>query len=416
MKNGGKNGSTDGNDNKRIDFRCVVSRNDHHHTPTLAPYPCGPTASTSCCYCHNNAIIIIMPTSREALPSDFEGTLLSLPQSDLPTVSNKKFSKSSNAANAAAATTTKKPDLMLFQLPQSDPQFQKDFYAGKCQLLASNRSASIVSPTTSYNLVTVGTSNTLVVWKNDATHEKDNDDKQELSDIDHDDDDDDDNESSSLPPCKRSKIMTAMPVTSCRLIQPGGSGASFLVGQRHDVRPHDLLEWFEQRRPSKHGMVVSTSTLSNLFQASHVEIQSALSQLPNVVSSSLQQQQQQQQQPPPLSEVEQYWQLVSDEEVLLGQRALTEFMVEEENILQEGAGASLRLDDVAQGISERLVQLLWDQEVQDDALSGSNEDRALAISRKTAFLAQTHPSKRKFDSRLVHLDPHKVGRWLIDFL
>jgi hypothetical protein len=90
--------------------------------------------------------------------------------------------------------------------------------------------------------------------------------------------------------------------------------------------------------------------------------------------------------------------------------------VEEENILQEGAGASLRLDDVAQGISERLVQLLWDQEVQDDALTGSNEDRALAIARKTAFLAQTHPSKRKFDSRLVHLDPHKVGRWLIEFL
>ncbi|KAG7337446.1 sister chromatid cohesion protein Dcc1 [Nitzschia inconspicua] len=216
--------------------------------------------------------------------SETDGILLSLPQSDLPT-------KTKNQG-IGAATATKVADLVLFQLPPS-VEFQNDFYGGNCQIVANNQSASLVSPTTSFRLVTVGTSNTLVVWKDEKER---NNDGVLTSDA------DEDSSTASPPPTKRSK--PTAPVTSCRLIQPGGSGASFLIGQPHTIDPTDLFQWFEQRRRQYNNAagMVSTSTLSNLFQTSTMEIQTVLSKIPNIVA--IQQ-----------SEVEQYWQLVPDEEV-----------------------------------------------------------------------------------------------------
>ncbi|KAG7337447.1 hypothetical protein IV203_018575 [Nitzschia inconspicua] len=83
-------------------------------------------------------------------------------------------------------------------------------------------------------------------------------------------------------------------------------------------------------------------------------------------------------------------------------------------MLQDNNGnACLRMDDVTNGISERLLQLLWDQDDKDIEQLGSNEDRSMAIARKTAFLAQTDPSKRKFDARLVYLDPQKIAFYVL---
>jgi Sister chromatid cohesion protein Dcc1 len=299
------------------------------------------------------------------------GILLSLPQSDLPNKPTKP--------STSSITATKKADLVLFQLPTSE-QFQKDLYEGNCQILANSKSASLVSSTTSYKLVTVGTSNTLVVWKDGKKPKKN---KIE-----------DDDDPSLSTPTKRIKPTSL--VTSCRLIQPGGSGASFLVGQQQNVNPNDLCRWFEQRRQQHNGTaggMVATSTLCNLFQASKVEILSALSKVAIIVA--IQQ-----------SSEEQYWQLVPDEEVMLGQRALTELLVEE--TMLEDYNTALRLEDVANGISERLLQLLWDQDTKVDAHLGTNEERSLAIARKTAFLAQTNQSKRSYSSKMVHLDPDKV--------
>jgi hypothetical protein len=302
------------------------------------------------------------------------GILLSLPQSDLPN----KSAKSSPSSNVIPKTA----DLVLFQLPTSE-QFQQDLYEGKCQILANNKSASLVSPISSYKLVTVGTSNTLVVWEDDKKQKEKC--QKHLEDV----------EPSSSPPTKRIKPTSS--VTSCRLIQPGGSGASFLVGQACAVNPSDLSQWFEQRRQQHDGtgpdIMVATSILCNLFQASKVEVLSALSQIAIIVAIQR-------------GGDEQYWQLVSEEEVMLGQRALAELLVEE--TMLEDYNTALRLEDVAKGISERLVQLLWDQDSQVDAQLGTNEERSLAIARKTAFLAQTNQSKRRYNSKMVHLDPNKV--------
>jgi hypothetical protein len=302
------------------------------------------------------------------------GILLALPQSDLPNKSTKRSSSSSSSV-----IRTKPSDLVLFQLPTSE-QFQQDLYEGKCQILASNKSASLVSPTTSYKLVTVGTSNTLIVWKDDKNPKG--------NDLEED-------EPSSSPPTKRIKPTSS--VTSCRLIQPGGSGASFLVGQTCELKPRDLCQWFEQRHQQHNNVtvadMVSTSILCKLFQASKVEILTALSQIAVIVALQH-------------CGEEQFWQLVSEEEIMLGQRALAELLVEE--TILEDSNSVLRLEDVAKGISERLLQLLWDQDSKFDPQLGTNEERSLAIARKIAFLTQTNQSKRSYNSKVVHLDHEKV--------
>lgn len=378
------------------------------------------------------------PRTTTALSSsdNVDGLLLSLPQSDLPikSIHSSKGSFGSaagidNHISSSATTTTKKADLVLFQLPSlsnnNDKQFQQDFLHGNCHIVASNQSASLVAPLSSYKLVTIGTSNSLVVWKDDNAASKKSSKKSNSSD----DDDDDSTTMSSPPAWKRPKTTTTcttlLPVTSCRLIQPGGSGSSFLVGQPHSVEPSDVLQWFEQQRQRRQqqqtkknstttttasttSMGVSTKTLANLFQASPVELQVALSQIANIVAV------QQQQQPTEVEQLEQYWQLITDENVLLGQRALTEYVVEESATVVQDMNYYLRLDDVVKGVAERLVQLMWPDDDDDHHGDGddvySREDFALAIARKTAFLAQTNQSTRKYNARLIYLDPQKVRR------
>jgi hypothetical protein len=115
---------------------------------------------------------------------------------------------------------------------------------------------------------------------------------------------------------------------------------------------------------------------------------------------------------------EQYWQLVSDEEVLCGQRALVEYAIEEDGVFQEDESVAL-FEEVAIGVSKRLVPLLMEYDetsATSEAAAGSTsgdqnvKERSLAIARKTIFLAQTERAKEKIDSRSVRLDPNVVSQ------
>jgi hypothetical protein len=326
-----------------------------------------------------------MPLASSSSSSSAEKSiLLSLPQSDL---------LGNNYKGAL-----RRPDLVLIQLPKNDPELQKDFYAGRCQIVANQHSASLVSSCSSYKLVAVGTSNALVVWN-------------ELPSDD----------TSAPPPAKRSKKDHI--VTACRLIQPGGSGASFLVGQDHVVDPHDLLAWFVQKEQQDASDVaaprrVATCTLANIFQCSRLEMRMALSQIPSVAGfdrSDVEKGSDDCSYDPP---DEQYWQLVSDEEVLCGQRALVEYAIEEDGVFQEDESVAL-FEEVAIGVSKRLVPLLMEYDetsATSEAAAGPTsgdqnvKERSLAIARKTIFLAQTERAKEKIDSRSVRLDPNVVSQ------
>ena len=210
----------------------------------------------------NNNNMPLATTSTSSKHDDDAGVLLSLPQSDLTGNNNKGV--------------LQKADLVLFQLPQNT-ELQEDFYAGNCQLLANEHAASLVSPSSSYRLVTVGTSNTLVVWKSreESSSSKVTDDE------------------ASPPPAKKQKSTATKTTTACRLIQPGGSGASFLIGQEHPVQPSEVLQWFEQQKElhkqQQNGgsniatIGVPTSALANHFQCSELEMRVALWSIPSVV-------------------------------------------------------------------------------------------------------------------------------------
>ena len=223
-------------------------------------------------------------TSAHKKNIDDGGVLLSLPQSDIK--STTKTTKTKIATVISSKAT--KSDLVLFQLPTTttnkiNKTIIEDLWDGRCQIFANNRSASIVTPSTSLKLVTVGSSNAVVLWKKEQQQQQ----QQQGGKINTDDIvESGDKEEEGLvesSPTKRLKrsCVTIDPIsnntdskaiiTKCRLTQPGGSGSSFLIGQNDDINIHELSQFFiETSKINPNGSINSTKELCNLFQVSGV--------------------------------------------------------------------------------------------------------------------------------------------------
>jgi hypothetical protein len=182
-------------------------------------------------------------------------------------------------------------------------------------------------------------------------------------------------------------------------------------------------------------VVVSTSTLSNHFQTSSLHIRQALSQIANVVVVST---------TPAtataavaaVAEEEEHvhndevWQLVAEEEILYGQKALVQLLCEEQDAIIE----NMPLQEMAQSISERLLPLLMEQHPPppppppstantSPAISNSNttEQRSLAIAEKTIWMARKELPKKtnaqdifsEFRTKIVPVDPSKVCETMV---
>ncbi|VEU36576.1 unnamed protein product [Pseudo-nitzschia multistriata] len=300
------------------------------------------------------------------------GILLSLPRCDMERPDAGTGGPTAAAAASEAnpkksmKTTAKRADLVLFKLPASAKNqaergetLSDDVLGGRSRILASPASACLVTPSASLKLVSIGTSNALVVWKADT-----------------DTDTDAFGNETRASPAKRARTsdpsgtLPAAVVAPCRLVQPGGSGSSFLVGQPHDPDQGDLARFFEQRGPSL--PPVSTAELCNLFQAAPGPLWKALEGVHAVVSHCA----------PGGGEA---WFRVEGEEVLKGQRALVEFLCEEDEDFEAegGSDASLALGAVADRVGKRLAPLLADK----GGPAMGREERSLAIARKTVLLA-----------------------------
>jgi transposase-like protein len=292
------------------------------------------------------------------------GLLLSLPQSDLP--NTKK--------------TSVKKDLVLLQLPRNDQDFRKELLQGKCQIIANNESSTVVSSNQTHKLITVGTSNALVVWKKKQEEDAGRQ-EQENNTVDKKDTADEPDKKRMKPTSSR-----AMLKTNCRLVQPGGSGSSFLVGQLYQVESTDVLNFFLKQ---KQGLIVSTSRLCNLFQSSAVQIHNALSKLPNVVPIEMNTTTTKNDN----TQSSHYWQLIVDEEILFGQRVLVELLSEEDIMDSQTTNSTQSCYDVAIQLCERLEPQLLDQ----DTESSSKEQRSLGIALKTVWMAQQDTTKQMND-------------------
>jgi hypothetical protein len=327
------------------------------------------------------------------------GILLSLPQSDLPNAATKinNSNVSSNKVFGATARSVKKPNLVLFQLPRGDAEFQRQLWDGNCHIYSNRSSSTFVSTQATYKLITVGTSNTLVVW------EKEQNDGQENRN------DDGVDEEVVEPSAKKIKQCTKTKVTPCRLIQPGGNGASFLVGESYQVPSQDIYQWFSNQ---KKGIIVSASTLRNVFQSSSEQIDLALSEISNVIPILFHNGDEQNDDHSP------YWQLVTDDEVLFGQRALVELLSEEDIVVDDSQTNTSTCNtcyDVARKVSQRLLPLLFDQDqegVDEDDRSTTTatttkEQRSLGIAQKTVWMAQKQIKKQKRYIPFT-VDPEKV--------
>ena len=353
-------------------------------------------------------------TSASKKNNDDGGVLLSLPQSDIK--STTKTTKTKIATVISSKAT--KSDLVLFQLPTTttnkiNKTIIEDLWDGRCQIFANNRSASIVTPSTSLKLVTVGSSNAVVLWKKEQQQQQQ---QQQGGKINTDDivesgDKEEEGLVESSPTKKRLKrsCVTIDPIsnntdskaiiTKCRLTQPGGSGSSFLIGQNDDINIHELSQFFiETSKINPNGSIISTKELCNLFQVSPPQIQRAMLRISTIISfvkntvvknegdnSSKDEEEEQ--------EVE-YWALVPEEEVLFGQRALVDTLCEEDDI----DGDMMTINDMTEKVSQRLLPLLMDL---GDAHQSHNSDsatdnkinrteyRSLAIAHKTLLLAST---------------------------
>mmetsp|Transcript_4916 Transcript_4916/g.12641 ORF Transcript_4916/g.12641 Transcript_4916/m.12641 type:complete len:491 (-) Transcript_4916:377-1849(-) len=333
---------------------------------------------------------------------DAQGTLLSLPQIDMDQPiggvshigSNMVGKGIGNKKNMSTRTTAKKADLVLFELPRNKKgALPKDVLEGRCKILANSQYASIVTPSTSLQLVTIGTSNALVVWNKDMVYDFNSDTNRTASDS---------TNSGEESPIKRRKISTNRLglVASCRLIQPGGSGSSFLVGQQRDIDPEEILNFFKRQQVSqssgKTATVASTSTseLCNLFQVAPNQIWEAMLWVPFVVSKHKH-----------ISEYDrdhkqnkEMWELVPEEEILFGQRALVETLCEEDNNFENGDDGNMQscpehsavatIEEMAVKVSRRLLPILLESptsKIDDD--DSKKKDRCLAIARKTVLLS-----------------------------
>eukprot|EP00536_Pseudo-nitzschia_multiseries_P000057 jgi/Psemu1/321427/estExt_fgenesh1_pg.C_20041 len=328
---------------------------------------------------------------------DAGGILLSLPRCDVerPDIAvgrggsgmGKSVGVGGNQTKKSMKTTAKRPDLVLFQLPKTNTKkgsektntIRDDLFRGRCQIMASAQSASLVTPSTSLQLVTVGTSNALVVWKKEE-----------------DDDDDDESGRSGAgdeSPMKRRKIIntatatttttTTSTVTPCRLIQPGGSGSSFLVGQSREIDPDELSRFFVERAKNKNtnasknknknaDPVVSTHELCNLFQIAPTQLWGAMLRVPGVASHECESKfETTNERKREREQRTEWWLPVPEEEVLYGQQALVETLCEEDDEFDH--------DDETNSASTALTL---------EAMAV--KERSLAIARKTVLLASSY--------------------------
>ena len=316
-------------------------------------------------------------------------------------------------------TTAKRADFVLFEVPKgkkgsvsSSSSPRKDLWEGRCKILANGRHASLVTPSTSLQLVTIGTSNALVVWKKDDTLDGNNNDDTNTNTATASDHATPGEES----PTKRQKLATTtipLTVAPCRLIQPGGSGSSFLVGQPRDLDPMELSHFFAKRHLGTSGgsdngdgdgdgdgatvASISTSELCNLFQVAPDQIRQAMLWIPSVVSKhedSINSSNGKEG-----NEREEMWQLVPEEEVLFGQRALVETLCEDDDNFEnehdkDDGNTTATIETMAVKVSQRLLPLLLELTSLETGNSMSEsesdkEDRCLAIARKTVLLSST---------------------------
>lgn len=323
-----------------------------------------------------------------------QGTLLCLPQCDVQrpdTGASKTVRKgmsigSNTSKNKSVKTTAKKADLVLFELPKcKDGNTRKDLMEGRCKILANGQYASLVTPSTSMKLVTVGTSNALVVWNKDIPQDENKDANLVSSG---------DSGLAEESPTKRRKIDAATPATvaPCRLIQPGGSGSSFLVGQPRDLDPAELAEFFVKRGFEAY---VSTSELCNLFQVAPNQIWDAMLWIPFVVSKY----EDNSSNGNEGIEKEEVWQLVPEEDVLFGQRALVETLCEEDDPSDESAVVTI--ETMAANVSQRLSPLLFDKTSSEtENAEKENKSRCMAIARKTVLLSSSSSYSDKTKNKL----------------
>ena len=341
---------------------------------------------------------------------DNHGTLLSLPQCDLERPEEEasgSIGKNSSFGigkdKRSIKTTAKRADLVLLEFPRSRKEdFEKQILKGNCKVLANGQYASLVTPSSSVKLVAVGTSNALVVWNSDnARSENKNKSQAPSSHI----------EPGEESPTKRFRLDTAASPTSvaCRLIQPGGSGSSFLVGQPRDLDPKELLHFFKKRQvgasiETDNPIVsISTNDLCNLFQAAPSQIWEAMLRIPSVVSKyediNIDGNEG--------NEKKETWCLVPEEEILFGQRALIETLCEDDDNLgnddddenhHRDGSTKVTIENMAVMVSRRLLPLL----LETTASSGDDndkKDRCLAIARKTVLVSSksSYSSKTKIN-------------------
>jgi hypothetical protein len=350
---------------------------------------------------------------------DIRGTLLSLPQCDMErpdsgvskTGSNRVGLGNNKNKNKSVKTTAKRADFVLFEVPKSKKGSscspRKDLWEGRCKILANGQHASLVTPSTSLQLVTIGTSNALVVWKKDDAldgNNNSNDDTNISPASDH-------ANPGEESPRKRRKLATTIPLTvaPCRLIQPGGSGSSFLVGQLRDLDPMELSHFFAKRHFGTSGggddatvASISTSELCNLFQVAPNQIWQAMLWIPSVVSKHDDINRNGKEG----KEKEEMWQLVPEEEVLFGQRALVETLCEDDDNFENDNDDGKNLKDelstiatietMAAKVSQRVLPLLLELTSSETRNSSSESEsesdkeyRCLAIARKTVLLSST---------------------------
>ena len=345
---------------------------------------------------------------------DAQGTLLSLPRRDMERpisgvsqISSNRVGTGIGNKNTSMKATAKKADLVLFELPRSKKvNSSKDVWEGRCKILANDQHATLVTPSTSLQLVMVGTSNALVVWNKDMVHGF-NSDANQIASI------------SANPgeesPIKRRKINTNTLgfVAPCRLIQPGGSGSSFLVAQQREIDPEEILHFFKRQQLSRNSArtgtmsSVSTSELCNLFQVAPNQIWEAMLWVPSVVSKheNIYKNEKEYQQN------KEMWQLVPEEEILFGQRALVETLCEEDNDFENGVdvdeqsgcndSAVVTIEEMAVKVSRRLLPLLLESSPSKSRNHNSEKrDRCLAIARKTVLLSSSSSYYSKSNSKL----------------
>jgi hypothetical protein len=170
----------------------------------------------------------------------------------------------------------KNADLVLIQMPLER--------LAQSHILANDQCASLITPTSSYQLVTQGTSNTYVVWKQKSSGGGD-------------------------VPSPQKKLKTGN-IQVCRLVHPGGSGASFMVGQTPPpLTASDILPYLKQS-----GQQYTTLQLAQILQYSEHEIEQVLAQLPVIW-------------------IDDCWLLLEEDAIWQAQAAVIQTMCEEENDL-----------------------------------------------------------------------------------